>query len=291
MEKRSVLKKLLIAGAALLFAGAAIFVIGMSAAKWDTDALSTVSCEQKSYTAQGDVHSVSVSFSSADIRVAADEAADAVTVSYPLRHNLITETAAVVTVTEKDGTLTIAESDFSFSFGWETKTPAVTVTLPARTFTLLKLSAKSGDVSVNGAHADTADISSQNGTLSLDGVTARELHIATQNGNIGMNDVRAETIDVSADLGDIRLTGRLSATRAQFCSGMGDIALDTVDAQETQIVCDMGNISARFAGALANYTVLCTSRSGNAPVFPSADGERKIEATTDMGNIEILFEN
>ena len=76
---------MLAVGGALLLAGAALFLIGFGLEGWDADALTNVQYEQHSYTAQGEIHSVHIRFGNAQVRVKADEGAERVTLSYPVR--------------------------------------------------------------------------------------------------------------------------------------------------------------------------------------------------------------
>ena len=73
MEKTNTFGKLVVAGAALLVAGAIVFLVGLGLSGWKFSALSTVTYEQKSYTAEGEISSVSVEYSNADILVVVDD--------------------------------------------------------------------------------------------------------------------------------------------------------------------------------------------------------------------------
>ena len=103
-------------GGALLLAGAALFLVGLALEGWDVGALTSLRYEQRSYTAAGEIHTLSLRLENARVRVEVEEGAERVTLSYPVRVDSEGETAVPVTVTEENGTLTVTGEEDRFPF-------------------------------------------------------------------------------------------------------------------------------------------------------------------------------
>ena len=56
-------------GGALLLAGAALFLVGLALEGWDVGALTSLRYEQRSYTAAGEIHTLSLRLENARVRV------------------------------------------------------------------------------------------------------------------------------------------------------------------------------------------------------------------------------
>lgn len=292
MEKTNTFGKLVVAGAALLVAGAIVFLVGLGLSGWKFSALSTVTYEQKSYTAEGEISSVSVEYSNADILVVVDEGAERVTLSYPVGFDKVTDRASAVTLEEKEGKLTVTEAPQQFWFGFSVQTPAFTLTLPAGEYADISLSTANGNVSARGLKvAGTLALGSENGNISLSASEAGKASLSTKNGNIAIEDVMAETLSAESALGDIAQAGALEVGTLTCSTELGDVSLDKALVQSAQLSSELGDVTAHLSGVREDYSVTVRTEMGECNISSYVGGARDVTAQTSMGDIFIAFEN
>lgn len=326
---RKAKKILIIAGCALLAAAVILFCGGMSAAGWDFSALGTVHYEERTFTAEEEVRSVTVRYETADVCVRFDENAERARVLYPVREG------GTAHVSLQDGALTVEEeSRFTFGslFQWDLESPQLTVELPAGTACALdietdgdiaaegsapaaavRLASGNGDVRAAGLYAADAEFSSANGDVTLEevqadtvrarsdngGVTARGvaatvLECSADNGTVRIENVQAERIAVTTDNGDAVFAGAVRAATFTCETKTGDIRVEeggVLNADELTLTTDTGDIEVRgaLAGRREEYTLFVITDTGSSNIVSGGSGARRLTAQTDTGDIELQF--
>ena len=278
---------MLAVGGALLLAGAALFLIGFGLEGWDADALTNVQYEQHSYTAQGEIHSVHIRFGNAQVRVKADEGAERVTLSYPVRVDSEGETAVPVTVTEENGTLTVTEEEDRFPFfqwGFVQTTPEAVLTLPAGDYTEIAVVSSNGSLLADTVRAASLSLQTDNGSVTAREVCADDFSLRTSaETNAGSITADGGTVSgalsLSSDLGDIRMKD-IAAGSLSSETEAGALTLEGADiAGEADLQTDLGEI--RVRGARAASAALTTD-------LGTVDAEidaREVRLTCSAGEI------
>ena len=326
---RKAKKILIIAGCALLAAAVILFCGGMSAAGWDFSALGTVHYEERTFTAEEEVRSVTVRYETANVCVRFDENAERARVLYPVREG------GTVHVSLQDGALSI-EEETKFTFGslfqWDLESPQLTVELPAGTACALdietdgdiaaegsapaaavRLVSGNGSIRAAGLHAADAEFSSANGDVALEevqaetvrarsdngGVTARgtaaeTLACRSSNGDVTLENVTAATLEAGSANGDVILGGEVRAAAFTCETKTGDIRVEeggVLNADELTLTTDTGDIEVRgaLAGRREEYTLFVITDTGSSNIVSGGSGARRLTAQTDTGDIELQF--
>lgn len=300
---RKAKKILIIAGCALLAAAVILFCGGMSAAGWDFSALGTVHYEERTFTAEEEVRSVTVRYETADVCVRFDENAERARVLYPVREG------GTVHVSLQDGALTIEEeSRFTFGslFQWDLESPRLTVELPTGTACALdietdgdiaaegsapaaavRLASGNGDVRAAGLHAADAEFSSANGDVTLEEVQADTVRARSDNGGVTARGAEAETLACRSSNGDVPLENVTAAT-LEAGSANGDVLLGgEVRAGVFTAETDNGGIRSAEGARLAADRAACRTDNGTIRLQGTTDVQ-EFTTETRTGDIRIL---
>ena len=299
-------------GGLLLAAGTILFVCGMSAKNWDFKTLATIGYEQKEYISESEITDVVLDFDASRIRIVCDTDAKQLTCTYPVAKELVSGKTAQVSVSEKNGVLTIAQTKPGFPpFQWNLDSPELVLTLPQSTNSL-SVSADVGDIELNGLTAEgRVLLKTDVGGIVCKNVTAAEIELHTNVGSITaenctasgaltlngdvcdvtMKNLSAEQLSVKTNLGDITLQGTLRAVLAEFSADSGniDLADGTTDAENLVISTALGNITSLLSGRREDYTADVVCSMGECNLSSSTGGTRSLTVRADCGNVHISF--
>ena len=225
-----------------------------------------------------------------------------------------------------DETLTIKridKRDPGFHFGLVTRSPEITVYLPERAYSDLRVGTDTGDVNLPAAFSfdriaisgDTADVSClasakngieialSTGEISLADVTAGsvtlqttsggiraesvicegDLQIRVDTGKVQLRDVRCKTLTSEGSTGEITLDHVVAADTVSITRSTGDVEFRESDAAVILVQTDAGDVT----GSLLTEKVFLTETdTGDVEVPKSISGGR-CEIRTDTGDIEI----
>lgn len=200
--------------------------------------------------------------------------------------------------------------------------PKITVYLPVREYSLLKIESDTGDISLpKNRFFDKIDISlstgdinclsyaneiimtSSTGNITLDNSLVKNAYVKTSTGDISLISVGAEgniSLEVSTgrttltdvtckkltskgSTGDITLTRTFASESFNIERDTGDVKFEDCDAAEIYVVTDTGDVKGNF---LMDKIFITKTDTGRVRVPSSTTGGR-CEITTDTGNIII----
>ena len=248
---RKITKIWLIAAAALLLIGGALFGGAMMLLQWDFTKLDTQKMQTNSHEPTGDVQSISVESIDADISFLPSETDGCRVVCY--EKEKVKHAVEII-----DGVLTVRADDARKWYdyiGFSFETPLVTVYLPAGAYETLTVRGNTGDVAVPKEFSFTdIDVEVSTGTVKNYASATGDIRIKTSTGHILTENVTAASMSFSVTTGKVRVT---SVT----CTGDVSVTVDTGDAELSHVVCknlysvgDTGDLDLQDVVALEKFS-------------------------------------
>ena len=113
-------------------------------------------------------------------------------------------------------------------------------------------------------------------------------------GSYGSCDVDESSFDALAvvtDMGDIHLTRSEAAGTAVCQAAQGSVFLERFASPDITLISDMGEVSGTILGRQADYQIAVDTDMGSSNLADQmTGGPNTLEVTTNMGNIELAFE-
>ena len=113
-------------------------------------------------------------------------------------------------------------------------------------------------------------------------------------GSYGSCDVDESSFDALAvvtDMGDIHLTRSEAAGTAVCQAAQGSVFLERFASPDITLSADSGNVTGTILGDQADYQITVDTDMGSSNLADQmTGGPNTLEVTTDMGNIELAFE-
>ena len=113
-------------------------------------------------------------------------------------------------------------------------------------------------------------------------------------GSYGSCDVDESSFDALAvvtDMGDIHLTRSEAAGTAVCQAAQGSVFLERFASPDITLISDMGEVSGTILGDQADYQIAVDTDMGSSNLADQmTGGPNTLEVTTNMGNIELTFE-
>lgn len=315
-------------GGALLLAACALFVTGMALEDWDFTALNTARYQTRTQTFTG-IEDIDISYPFADIAVKTDEAAEEITLSYPVRVDRDGNDLGYTHLTAEGGLLRLTAKDkpsWNFGFGIQVSAPQVVLTLPATAFGDISIGSDAGKIAVEGVTCGDLLLSANLGDIEAKDVSCTQLTATASAGAVAVYGAACEGAQLTADLGEVRAenvqcgaltctlqlgsarierlqceklsvdveTGDIELEEAaaqsiELSVELGDIDLRQVDVQELDLAAEMGSIEGTLAGTEEDYTIGVTANMGSSNIADRFGGTRTLVAATEMGDIHITF--
>lgn len=145
----------------------------------------------------------------------------------------------------------------------------VTITIPARLYDDVKITAGVGNVDVQGGECKTFKLSAGVGNVDINGTKAQECDFSAGVGNVDCSEVSFESFDLSAGMGNVKVRGFLG---------------------DTKLSCGVGNVELHIKNSSDNYNFkgddVDIHRGGNS----TSDEEYDIKISTGLGDCDIYFE-
>lgn len=313
------MKKWIIAGTAVLAAGAVICAAAMAAMGFDLKKLNTTEMVENTY-------SVSDSFTDIDLNADTEDITFIASTDGKCKVVCLEEKDYPHEVRVENGTLKLSSkkhNNFHVGFHLDTPSASITVYLPGNDYGKLNIKADTGDVEIPSvfsfeslsAYLDTGDISlladisgaaeiksdtgnitvkdispksasftTDTGNMELSGLDVKEsVYIKTDTGDVKMNDVKCADFTSDGDTGDLDMAAVSASGKFDIKRSSGDVKFTDSDAEEVFITTDTGNVDGSF---LTDKVVLTQTDTGDVDVPKLTSGGR-CEITTDTGDISI----
>ena len=118
-----------------------------------------------------------------------------------------------------------------------------------------------------------------------------EGQITSSSGSVGVADSDFTALTVDNDMGNVNLTSTQVSGAASCTVNMGNIDLDAFASPDITLTADSGNVTGTLAGRQEDYQITVDTDMGNSTLKDQlGDGPNILRVTTDMGNIELSFE-
>ena len=206
----------------------------------------------------------------------------------------------------------------------------VTIRVPEKLLDSVFVETDMGTVDLSDLEAGSVTVQGDMGDVTLDNVSASESMTVTQSmgrvtlgncqggsltlendmggtqvfqcrfesgnlqGSYGSCDVDESSFDALAvvtDMGDIHLTRSEAAGTAVCQAAQGSVFLERFASPDITLISDMGEVSGTIAGRQEEYQIAVDTDMGSSNLADQmTGGPNTLEVTTNMGNIELAFE-
>lgn len=271
-------KNWLIAAAALIFAGALLFVTALALGGWNIDKLGTVEYVETTLEPSGDFENIAIKVYTTDIKFLPAEDGKCRIVC--CEDEKVKHTAEV-----RDGALVVDTDDsriwlnfISFSF----KNPTMTVYLPKSEYSLLGIETDTGAVDIPKDFAfESIDIQGHTGAVKCSASAERTVEIELDTGAIALNGVSAGNMKLKTDTGSIKLDGGKTDGSIVAETGTGHIGIENIECGEIRADVDTGRVDLKNVGCGGLYAETDTGDIELENVL----GSGKFELISDTGDI------
>ena len=148
-----------------------------------------------------------------------------------------------------------------------------------------------GRVTLENCQGGTLLLENDMGDMELSSGRFTEGQITSSSGSVGVADSDFTALTVDNDMGNVNLTSTQVSGAASCTVNMGNIDLDAFASPDITLTADSGNVTGTLAGRQADYQITVDTDMGNSTLKDQlGDGPNVLRVTTDMGNIELSFE-
>ena len=115
--------------------------------------------------------------------------------------------------------------------------------------------------------------------------------ITASSGSVGVAGSDFTALAVDNDMGDVTLVSTQVSGAASCSVNMGSIDLDAFASPDITLSADSGNVTGTIAGRQEEYQIAVDTDMGSSNLADQmTGGPNTLEVTTNMGNIELAFE-
>lgn len=279
------MKKLLIAAAVLMLAGAAVIAGVFAYSGFDFSKFGTDDFEPKTYTAQGQFTGVDIDAGEADVEFKKSAGGN---VTAECTESVKTEREIFI----KGKTLYITRKDtrtWADRIGISTGTPKMTVYLPAEKYDSLAFRSSTGDMEIPDGFSfdkidivtDTGDVRIESSPSALDAPTHGTIDILTSTGDVAIKRVVARKIKIVTDTGDV-------AVNTVSCTEGFTQTVDTGDTDIDNLTCNSFDSNGATGDLMLNGVYvsggMTVSRSTGDVLINKSDAH-DISITTSTGDV------
>ena len=148
-----------------------------------------------------------------------------------------------------------------------------------------------GRVTLENCQGGTLLLENDMGDMELSSGRFTEGQITSSSGSVGVADSDFTALTVDNDMGNVNLITTQVSGAASCTVNMGNIDLDAFTSPDITLTADSGNVTGTLAGRQADYQITVDTDMGNSTLKDQlGDGPNILRVTTDMGNIELSFE-
>ncbi len=133
------------------------------------------------------------------------------------------------------------------------------------------------------------EVKSNIASIEVSNVELLNLNIESDIGEIILNNVNIDSeLNIKSNIGSIEVENTASNT-ANFESNMGEIKFEALNSNNITIYSDIGKVEGVIKGNIMDYARVINTNIGTSNIDSSIDGDKKLEITTEMGEINIKF--
>ncbi len=148
-----------------------------------------------------------------------------------------------------------------------------------------------GRVTMENCQGGTLLLENDMGDTDVANGSFTEGQITASSGSVGVADSDFTALAVDNDMGDVTLVSTQVSGAASCSVNMGSIDLDAFASPDITLSADSGNVTGTIAGRQEEYQIAVDTDMGSSNLADQmTGGPNTLEVTTNMGNIELTFE-
>lgn len=148
-----------------------------------------------------------------------------------------------------------------------------------------------GRVTMENCQGGTLLLENDMGDTDVANGSFTEGQITASSGSVGVADSDFTALTVDNDMGDVTLVSTQVSGAASCTVNMGSIDLDAFASPDITLSADSGNVTGTIAGRQEEYQIAVDTDMGSSNLADQmTGGPNTLEVTTNMGNIELAFE-
>lgn len=148
-----------------------------------------------------------------------------------------------------------------------------------------------GRVTLENCQGGTLLLENDMGDTDVANGSFTEGQITASSGSVGVADSTFTALAVDNDMGDVTLVSTQVSGAASCSVNMGSIDLDAFASPDITLSADSGNVTGTIAGRQEEYQIAVDTDMGSSNLADQmTGGPNTLEVTTNMGNIELAFE-
>ncbi len=133
------------------------------------------------------------------------------------------------------------------------------------------------------------NLDSDFGDIKVTDIECQSLSIENDCGDIKISDCTLGSLKCDCDYGDIRIT-ESTADNLTCSDDCGDIKLDGFSGQNIKLNTSLGDIKATISGKEEDYKINAETDLGDKNILNKTEGKNTLDLKTDMGDINVTFE-
>lgn len=148
-----------------------------------------------------------------------------------------------------------------------------------------------GRVTMENCQGGTLLLENDMGDTDVANGSFTEGQITASSGSVGVAGSDFTALAVDNDMGDVTLVSTQVSGAASCSVNMGSIDLDAFASPDITLSADSGNVTGTIAGRQEEYQIAVDTDMGSSNLADQmTGGPNTLEVTTNMGNIELAFE-
>lgn len=148
-----------------------------------------------------------------------------------------------------------------------------------------------GRVTLENCQGGTLLLENDMGDTDVSSGSFTQGQITARTGSVGVADSAFTALTVENDMGDVTLVSTQVSGAASCTVNMGNIDLDAFASPEITLTADSGNVEGTLTGRQEDYQITVDTDLGDSTLKDQlGDGPNVLQVTTNMGNIDIEFE-
>ena len=148
-----------------------------------------------------------------------------------------------------------------------------------------------GRVTMENCQGGTLLLENNMGDTDVANGSFTEGQITASTGSVGVAGSDFTALAVDNDMGDVTLVSTQVSGAASCSVNMGSIDLDAFASPDITLSADSGNVTGTIAGRQEEYQIAVDTDMGSSNLADQmTGGPNTLEVTTNMGNIELAFE-
>lgn len=190
--------------------------------------------------------------------------------------------------------ITYQESSKKFyNLGFPSKSAAIKVYIPKKTYDIISVRAKNGRLMINEVEANEIDLCANNGAIDLQNIHADSLNIKANNGRITLKNMATDSVSIVSHNGKIELEEVIGSLSAKANNGSIKLITNTLDTP-IDFSTHNGKIHIQTNEEPENAAIQAQAKNGGMKIFGQKKthasfgaGENKIDLSANNGRIVV----